>query len=410
MMRHNFCSTRPWLKVTNVFDDFINHGGGVVLLIKIQNYNNLLLIAANKRLKQIFQKFKLILSTICKVYVSKHYVFQWDYYFIIVFPKIDKSKVSTIAYDIYYKSQMVTFDKDKLFLKCKISSIKFPEYGTKLLLLIKYLKSYLDDSSFLGYYSEFNFLEFTTELKKEFKALALFKEAQMSEKLLFAYQPIVESRTGKILYYECLLRILDAANKLTSAEPFILLAEKNGFINVIDKMVLRFAIKELSSVPDLTLAINISNIGVLDSSLIAMADELLSSYPVADRLTIEITETAFNNDVIKTIEFIEAMHNKGCQVAIDDFGAGFFSFKHLQMLQVDIIKIGGCFIRDINDNYYNKSIVKTLVETAAERGIETVAEFVENGQIAKILMDINVNYMQGNFFAPAMHYKPWNSG
>lgn len=384
----------------------LNHGRGVVLLIKVQNYNCISLITSWRKLTQIFKSFEHMLIGICSTYADKCEIIRSGIYFIIVLHEIDRTKISNLAHAIYYHSQTVTFGRDSIFLKCSIASILYPEFSNNLFVLVKQLATHLD-SNIIGYYSEFKHVNLKKCVKQEFKALALFKKAYIKEELIFAYQPIVNSKTGQILCYECLLRVPDYTSRLVSASPFILLAEKSGFVNIIDQAVLLLAVNELRKYRELRLAINISNLGVLDPHLIDLADRLLSNFEVANRLIVEITETSLNNDFIKTRQFIMNMHNKGCKIAIDDFGTGFTSFRQLQELPIDIIKIDGCFIKSIISNQCNKFLVETLVKMSEELGIETVAEFVENKRIAQFLMDINVNYMQGNFFSSPVNYRPW---
>jgi EAL domain-containing protein (putative c-di-GMP-specific phosphodiesterase class I) len=95
------------------------------------------------------------------------------------------------------------------------------------------------------------------------------------------------------------------------------------------------------------------------------------------------------------------LHQYGCKFALDDFGSGFTSFKQLLNLPIDIIKIDGSYIRDILDNNHSKFFVEALIKLAEDLGVKTVAEFVENGAIAKFLIDIKIDGMQGDFFLPA---------
>ena len=108
-----------------------------------------------------------------------------------------------------------------------------------------------------------------------------------------------------------------------------------------------------------------------------------------------------NQDFITTKKFIDTLHTYGCRFALDDFGSGFTSFKQLLNLPIDIIKIDGSYIRDILDNDHNRFFVEALISLASDLGIKTVAEFVENGEIARFLIDIKIDGMQGNFFLPA---------
>lgn len=238
---------------------------------------------------------------------------------------------------------------------------------------------------------------------------SLLKQAVVQKKLVFAYQPIIASSTGDIEYYECLSRIPAEDGHLISAGMAIMEAESEGFINVIDHLVVDMAISELEIAQNISLSVNVSNHGVCDPHLLMEITERLKNQPsVAKRLIIEITETTLNEDYSSTHLFISTVHDLGCRIALDDFGGGFTSIRQLTKLPIDIIKIDGSFIKDIASNPENKIFVEELVKIADRLGKKTVAEFVENGEIAKILLNTNVDGMQGNFFSPAVNYRAWN--
>jgi len=151
----------------------------------------------------------------------------------------------------------------------------------------------------------------------------------------------------------------------------------------------------------INLSVNISNIGVLNKRLLKRIETLFKKDDVAKRLIIEITETSLNQDFANTKKFIDTLHEYGCRFALDDFGSGFTSFKQLLNLPIDIIKIDGSYIRDILSNNHSRFFVEALIHLADDLGIKTVAEFVENGEIARFLIDIKIGGMQGNFFLPA---------
>ena len=217
----------------------------------------------------------------------------------------------------------------------------------------------------------------------------------------FVYQPIVDRETGDISYYECLLRVKDQENKWVSVGNMVSDAESKGLISIVDFTVVEMAILELDKDKNISLSVNISNIGVLNKRLLRRIESLLKKYDVAKRLIIEITETSLNDDFQSTKIFIDTLHKAGCRFALDDFGSGFTSFQQLLNLPIDIIKIDGSYIRDILKNDHSRFFVEALIKLAADLGIKTVAEFVENGEIARFLIDIKIGGMQGNFFLPA---------
>lgn len=247
------------------------------------------------------------------------------------------------------------------------------------------------------------------ESKNQMVLATYLQNALLKNRLTLAFQPIIDAKTGDVSYYESLLRIINEDGSTSSAGPFIPIAEKMGFIDVIDGLVLQLVLAELRNNSNVKLALNISHASMHDSNWLEMAMKMLEEGDIASRLIVEITETSEAHSQRKVLNFITALQSMGCEVALDDFGTGYTSFSQLKVLPVDIIKIDGSFVKGIVDNSENKFFVKTLLELGNSFGLKTVAEFVENGEIAKTLIDMKVDFMQGNYFSPAVNYREWLS-
>lgn len=248
------------------------------------------------------------------------------------------------------------------------------------------------------------------QAKHQMILASYLQHALLDNRLRLAFQPIINSKTGHIIYHESLLRIVSEDGKITSAGPFIPIAEAMGFIDEVDDRVLEMVISELKESPDIMLAFNISNLTVLNEKWQKKAQKLLSDPDIGSRVIIEMTETAMHGDLRQVSNFIAAMQSMGCQIAIDDFGVGYTSFRQMKVLPIDIVKIDGYFVKDIVDNSDNQLFVKTLLDFTRGLGLKAVAEFVETGEIAKLLMELKVDYMQGNYFCPAVNYRSWIKG
>jgi EAL domain-containing protein (putative c-di-GMP-specific phosphodiesterase class I) len=113
------------------------------------------------------------------------------------------------------------------------------------------------------------------------------------------------------------------------------------------------------------------------------------------KVCLEITETAAMSNMSQAIEFFTKLKDLGCLIALDDFGSGLSSFGYLQKLPVDIVKIDGIFVRDIDVNEMDHLMVRSINDLAKQMGKRTVAEFVENTRIIDQLMELGVDYAQG---------------
>lgn len=246
------------------------------------------------------------------------------------------------------------------------------------------------------------------ENREEMGLANFLGQAIQENRIRLAYQPIIDSRTGEVAHYEALLRLFGEDGRINSAGILIPVAERMGFIPMIDLLVLEKVIAELRAAPNVRLAINVSNLTTLNSKWIETLSVAVDATPeIAPRLCVEITETAVHGDLEQSARFCAEVQSLGCTVALDDFGSGYTSFRQLQMLSIDIVKIDGAFIRDLSDNADSRLFVKTLVDFIRGFGLKSVAEYVENGEIAKMLMELGVDYLQGYYFGKPSNTRPW---
>ncbi|HSK39999.1 MAG TPA: EAL domain-containing protein, partial [Arenibaculum sp.] len=157
------------------------------------------------------------------------------------------------------------------------------------------------------------------------------KIALRQDDFRLAFQPVVDAATGKVRFYECLLRMVQAGQGLVAAGAFVPVVERLGMARLIDRRVLEMAVDELGRDPDVRLAINISGFTASDRAWLRALVALLKDAPdMARRLVVEITETAAIQDIEETFRFIATARDLGCKVALDDFGAGYISYRHLK--------------------------------------------------------------------------------
>ncbi len=234
------------------------------------------------------------------------------------------------------------------------------------------------------------------------------KWAVKENRLTFAYQPVVDAVSEKVRFYECLLRMRMPGGALVPAERFVPVIEQLGLIRTIDRKALELAIRDLEAHEEITLALNISGITAADHSWLRALTARLSDRPdLARRLIVEITETAALQDIEESADFVSAVRNLGCRVAVDDFGAGYTTFRHLKALTVDIVKIDGSFIRDIGNSAENQLFIESLLSLARTFGLVTVAECVERASDADYLRSQGVDLLQGYHFGRPRVDPPW---
>jgi EAL domain-containing protein (putative c-di-GMP-specific phosphodiesterase class I) len=222
------------------------------------------------------------------------------------------------------------------------------------------------------------------------------EKALRQDRLIFAFQPVVCAASGRIDYFECLLRMRDEERGLVTCGEFITAVEQLGLIGLIDRYVIGQVTEELAAHPAVKLGLNISGLTACDRDWLRLAIQLLRRHPDrAGRLVVEITETAALDNLAESARCVDALRDLGCRVALDDFGAGYTSLRHLQTLAVDTVKIDGGFVRSLPASRDSRVFLRHLVELAQGLGLHTVGECVETAEEAALLDAEGVGYLQG---------------
>ena len=229
------------------------------------------------------------------------------------------------------------------------------------------------------------------------------------ERFKLAFQPIVDANSGEVAMHEALLRMTDTATgELITASHLVPISENLGLVRLIDRSVMQMIMRTLNTYPDARLSMNVSGTTAMDPRWHSQLLEILAANAdVAERLTVEVTETVALSNVPTTRQFVESLRKLGSSVAIDDFGAGFTSFRNLRDLPVNMIKLDGSFCQDLRNNHENEYIVRSLIDLAGKFKIKTVAEWVQHDEDAEALRSWGVDYLQGNLIGAASVVQPW---
>jgi diguanylate cyclase (GGDEF)-like protein len=227
-------------------------------------------------------------------------------------------------------------------------------------------------------------------------------------RILLAFEAVVDTVTRKPAFYECLIRIRRAEGELVTAGEVIPIAERVGLVRMLDHRVLELLVSEMAAVPDLHASVNVSPASTTDPDWWSALGALLrANTGVAQRLTVEITEMAAIQDVDDTRGFVTRVKDLGCRIAIDDFGAGFTSFRNLRKLGVDILKIDGAYVQNLMRSEDDRAFVRTLIDLARRLGLKTVAEWVQDERAAQTLEAWGCDYLQGELIGLASIERPW---
>ena len=202
--------------------------------------------------------------------------------------------------------------------------------------------------------------------------------------------------------YEVLIRLPDSRGELICPEAFLPTAERFNMMPAIDRWVIRNAIESLANESgngkDICLSINLSGQSLEDESLAAYIHNLAKQFDIHPQsILFEITETSAIANLEVANRFISSLQELGYKFALDDFGSGFCSFSHLKFLPVNDIKIDGIFIQGMLHDSVDRAIIESIVQIAHTVGKKTVAEFVENAEVLKLLKHAGVDFVQGYY-------------
>lgn len=239
--------------------------------------------------------------------------------------------------------------------------------------------------------------------------------AVSQRRFALAFQPVVSLADGSLHHHEALVRFED------NASPFAMvrMAEEFDLIEELDRAVLEQAIRRLKGdrTGKLRLAVNISGRSIGSGPFVEGLQRLITKSPgLAQRLILEITESAAIDDLGQANRHIQALRGTGSVVCLDDFGAGSASLAYLQTLTVDVVKIDGRYVRDLAGGGRDAALVRHVVKLCQDLKVRTVAEMVETREVEAAVREAGVDMAQGWYYGrpsetpsqPIKHAAPMN--
>ena len=237
----------------------------------------------------------------------------------------------------------------------------------------------------------------------------LRRALQMGE-LELHYQPLVDLDTGSLSGFEALARWHHPDLGAISPEDFIPVAEESGLIVPLGRWALQEAAKtialwdsRLSGNQDFRISVNMSAVQIQRDDVVSAVDEALRGAGISgNRLTLELTESAFINDPVGAKHLLDNLKALDTNLAMDDFGTGYSNLAYLQQLPIDVLKIDRSFVSEMMVNKDKRAIVRTVLSLARALGMKTTAEGIESSEISEVLRRLGCSVGQGYYFARPM--------
>lgn len=249
---------------------------------------------------------------------------------------------------------------------------------------------------FLHFYNEDTSLEY--EYKQNFEWSKKIKKALQDDRIRAYFQPIYAVESNTITKYECLVRLIEEDGTVISPFVFLKVAKRSSMYNDITKAVITQGCETFSKRKE-TITINVSIEDLLNEDTIDFFINKVAQYNMQGRVIAEVLESEGINNFELFSKVLTRLKENGIRIAIDDFGSGYSNFSYLIKLDIDILKIDGSLIKNINSDINSKILVHSIAVFARELGIETVAEFVCDKDIFEKIKGLGIDLMQGYYIS-----------
>ncbi|MEW6089056.1 MAG: EAL domain-containing protein [bacterium] len=323
--------------------------------------------------------------------------------FAIFMPCSDEAEGKKTAEQICRAIEDLTFSDAAIHSTISMGCAFYPKSGATVKDLLKNsdISMYRAKKSGRNQYHFFKPKDHDLEkIYSKYKWKEFIQRALKEKRVELWYQPIMDLKMNKIRHYEVLARLSDENGNIAVPAMFMETAEKLGLIYLIDKIITDKTINVLAATmregKDLTFCINLSEKDIENMEFISfLKSKIAETGADPRRLVFEITETAAVKNINTAVKFINSLKSIGCNISLDDFGAGFTSFVFLKEMNIDYIKIDGSFIKRLEHSPKDQLIVKAITDMAKGMRIMTVAEFVERKGTLELLKDYGIDFAQG---------------
>lgn len=301
----------------------------------------------------------------------------------------------------------IDLDKSPVTPSLSAGEANYPEHGDSAQLLLRRADIALDMAR-RHRHTHQRYIEGQDE--HHLRQLTLIRDLQdavSNGELWMAYQPKVDSMTGRVDKFEALMRWRHPLLGFVPPDEFIGLAERSGSIRMLSHWMLGNVCAQLQAWQQrgyhLSVAVNLSASDVMDRQLTAYLATLFERYRIVPaRLSIEVTESAVMQDVDAAMATLLELNKLGLRIAIDDYGTGYSSLAQIKRLPVDELKIDKSFVMAIDSQKDDLTIVRSTIEMGHSLGLRLVAEGVENRAGAELLSKLGCDYLQGYWIAKPM--------
>lgn len=241
-------------------------------------------------------------------------------------------------------------------------------------------------------------MDMSKKYRKNIEWAEKLKSAIEDDRIVPYFQPIVSTKDGSVKIYESLVRLIDEDGTVYTPYHFLDIAKKTRYYPELTK---RMADKVFETFRDLPydVSMNVSYLDIMNKPTMHYIIDRISEYGNAERVHFEILESEGIERYEDVYACLKLLRTMGCHISVDDFGSGYSNFDHILKLEVDMLKIDGSLIKNIDEDISSQIIVETIVDFADKLNIATCAEFVSSKEIYDTVKDLGVTYVQGYYIS-----------
>ncbi|MGB8275804.1 MAG: EAL domain-containing protein [Alphaproteobacteria bacterium] len=328
-----------------------------------------------------------------------------DEFAILISPMTDRETVTAVAKRLHEALEApVACNGLNLSVGASIGAAVFPDHGAEVSELIQRADIAMYVAKSTGVPLAFYDQDTDRHSVRQLTLNGELKRAIEENALSVYFQPKISVATREVVGAECLLRWQHPEHGFVPPDEFVRLAEQTGVIEKLTEWVLNAVLaqgaKWRKQGIELDLAVNLSAKSLQDTKLISTVSYALARHGIpAQRLILEITESAIMADPESARSIIDALHALGVKLSIDDFGTGYSSLGYLKRLPVQELKIDKSFVMDMLKSDNDGVIVRSTIDLAHNLGLSVVAEGVESEEILERLEALDADVAQGYFIS-----------
>jgi PAS domain S-box-containing protein/diguanylate cyclase (GGDEF)-like protein len=386
------------LKLKN---DLLNASESTLILINVDNFKDINNLFGLYFGDQVLIYIANLLKEISTKYICNCYRISADEFMLLFDKDISIEEIKLVINEIekilkaeIFSHEEITFDID---LSYGVVQNNFSRDKNMLLSMAEIaMHTARKEHKLFDIYSRDNNLRKNYE--HNFKWNKKLKLALEEKRINVFFQPIVNVKDNNIIKYESLVRYIETDGSIIGPNDFLDVAKRSKIYHKITQKVIEISSNVFRDRHE-TFSINFSIEDLLNEDTIDYLLNKVNEYKLNNRVIIEILESEGIDNYIAVIDIIEKLKMNGIRIAIDDFGSGYSNFSYLISLDIDILKIDGSLIKDIDTNKSGQSIVKSIINFTKELGIKTVAEFVCSKEIYDLLKEMDIDYFQGYYIS-----------